>query len=178
MKSVEFAQINTTTGEHIDICNLNIGDIILFADTYTSGLSHAGIYLGQNKFIHAENTTNGVIVTDLSDSYYMRRFVTGVRIVDSVQPTIDNISNNNSGNLSIQKNDYHTETELKIRSAPKHTPNQFQISTPSFFAISSGVSPASFAFAIIAPTLLTLRVLGFGFTIASFFASNVVIAFL
>lgn len=54
---------------------LNTGDLVFFA---TSGnrkrINHVGIYLKDNKFIHA-SSSRGVIVSDLDESYYQRTYV-------------------------------------------------------------------------------------------------------
>jgi murein DD-endopeptidase / murein LD-carboxypeptidase len=44
-------------------------------------ISHVGIYLGNNKFIHA-STKLGVIISDLSEPYYKKYFYRGGRIKD------------------------------------------------------------------------------------------------
>ena len=49
------------------------GDLVFFENTYKPGISHMGIYLGDNKFIHA-STSNGVMITKLSDAYYQKHF--------------------------------------------------------------------------------------------------------
>lgn len=49
-----------------------VGDIVFFANTYTSGISHAGIYIGNNKFIHAGG--DRVQVSSLSESYWKKHF--------------------------------------------------------------------------------------------------------
>lgn len=51
------------------------GDVVFFRDTYRSGISHVGIYIGEGRFIHAANPGSGVKITGLSESYYASRYV-------------------------------------------------------------------------------------------------------
>lgn len=59
---------------------LQEGDLVFF---HTSGrrntVSHVGVYLRNNKFVHA-STSAGVIITDLRDSYYAARYVGAGRV--------------------------------------------------------------------------------------------------
>lgn len=48
------------------------GDLIFFSGTYKKGISHLGIYLGNNQFIHADNS--GVRITSTNNSYYKKHF--------------------------------------------------------------------------------------------------------
>ncbi len=72
------AQINA--GSAVSRGNLQPGDLVFFQNTYTWGLSHVGIYIGNNKFIHAENESTGVVISDLNSSYYSSRWYGARRI--------------------------------------------------------------------------------------------------
>jgi cell wall-associated NlpC family hydrolase len=50
------------------------GDLVLFANTYKRGISHIGVYLGQNKFVHAATSGTGVRVSSLSEKYYAGKY--------------------------------------------------------------------------------------------------------
>jgi len=57
---------------------LKEGDLVFFKTSGTS-ISHVGIYLRNNKFVHA-STSGGVMINDLNDDYYSRRFAGSGRI--------------------------------------------------------------------------------------------------
>jgi uncharacterized protein YgiM (DUF1202 family) len=69
-----------TAGTPVSKANLQPGDIVLFQNTYKAGLSHVGIYIGNGQFIHAENETTGVRISDLNSSYYGSRWYGAVRL--------------------------------------------------------------------------------------------------
>ncbi len=48
------------------------GDLVFFKNTYRVGISHVGIYLGNNSFIHAGG--DRVQITNLNDSYWGKHF--------------------------------------------------------------------------------------------------------
>jgi len=52
---------------------LKEGDLLFF-HTYRSGISHVGIYIGGNKFVHAARHGRGVTVDSLGSSYYAPRY--------------------------------------------------------------------------------------------------------
>ena len=49
------------------------GDVVFFKNTHISTISHMGVYIGDNQFIHA--SSNGVEVSNLSYDYWDTRFV-------------------------------------------------------------------------------------------------------
>lgn len=59
--------------------DLRPGDIIYFG--YGSTASHVGMYIGNGQFVHAENSSTGVVITDLSVSWYANRYLCAHRIV-------------------------------------------------------------------------------------------------
>jgi len=61
--------------------NLKRGDLVFFVRTYNTSnlITHAGIYLGDGKFIHT-SSSKGVIVSNLDDPYYWKpKYVFGTR---------------------------------------------------------------------------------------------------
>lgn len=61
----------------ISATEMKTGDLVFF--NTTGGISHVGIYLQNNKFIHA-STSYGVTVSDMFDPYYLKRFIGTGRI--------------------------------------------------------------------------------------------------
>jgi cell wall-associated NlpC family hydrolase len=57
------------------------GDVVFFKNTFENGLSHNGIYLGGDEFIHAENERTGVVISSLKSDYYRRHYAGARRLV-------------------------------------------------------------------------------------------------
>ena len=53
--------------------NPQIGDLVFFKGTYKKGISHVGIYVGNNQFISA-TSSNGVAIVSLDNSYWSKHF--------------------------------------------------------------------------------------------------------
>jgi lipoprotein Spr len=64
--------------EHIDKDDLKEGDLVFF-NTH-GGVSHVGVYLDNDYFVHA--STHGVKISSLDDHYYSKRFICGGRVTD------------------------------------------------------------------------------------------------
>ena len=72
------AQEQYNTGNKIGMEELQEGDLVFF---HTSGrtISHVGIYMLNNKFVHA-STSGGVMFNDLNDSYWREKFRGATRV--------------------------------------------------------------------------------------------------
>ncbi len=64
----------------ISTTELMEGDLLFF-NTRGKGVSHVAVYLGNNKFIHA-TVSRGIMVNDIFESYYIKRFIGAGRIDD------------------------------------------------------------------------------------------------
>lgn len=66
-------------GTKVERDELKPGDLVFFR-TYARFPSHVGIYLGDNKMIHASSRSRRVVVTSLDLPYYRKRFIGAKRI--------------------------------------------------------------------------------------------------
>ena len=64
--------------EKINFNEIKEGDLLFF--NTRGGVSHVGVYLFNNYFVHA-STSQGVIINSLDESYYKRRFLSAGRIL-------------------------------------------------------------------------------------------------
>ena len=64
----------SVSGTPVAYGDLRPGDLVFFQNTFTWGLSHVGIYIGNGNFIHAENERTGVVVSSLTSTYYKTRW--------------------------------------------------------------------------------------------------------
>jgi len=75
------AQEQYNTIELIEKDELKEGDLVFFHTRgRRSAITHVGVYLTNNKFVHA-STSNGVSISDLDESYWKPKFRAGGRMV-------------------------------------------------------------------------------------------------
>ena len=65
---------------HIPTSEMMPGDVLIFANTFHYGLSHAAIYIVGGQMVGADNFSVGVHVDNVWDGYWGPRFVGAVRI--------------------------------------------------------------------------------------------------
>ena len=63
----------------IDLDDLKEGDLVFFSTSGDGRVSHVGIYLKDNKFVHA-SSSRGVCVDDLRQNYYANHFHSAARV--------------------------------------------------------------------------------------------------
>ena len=63
----------------IDLDDLREGDLVFFCTNGEGRVSHVGIYLKDNKFVHA-SSSRGVCVDDLRQNYYATHFHAAARV--------------------------------------------------------------------------------------------------
>lgn len=107
-------------GQKIQKNELTPGDLVFFADTYASGykngVSHVGIYVGNNEFIHCSSGAATVVKSKLNSAYYQSHYLCARRLDadDGDKLDINDENNNtNSNGDNINHNDNKHDINLK-----------------------------------------------------------------
>lgn len=85
LKSLGYAPARTPAnqyamGSFVSKDNLQPGDIVFFANTAGSGISHVGIYAGNGQFIHSPNSRSVVSYSDLTTGYWAQHYYGARRV--------------------------------------------------------------------------------------------------
>jgi cell wall-associated NlpC family hydrolase len=75
------AREQSQIGNVVDKNELKPGDLVFF-NTMRRAFSHVGIYLGDNRFMHAPRVGSEIRVEDMSQSYWVKRYNGARRIVE------------------------------------------------------------------------------------------------
>ena len=73
------AEIYNKNCKKVDREDLKEGDLVFFGKQGSTVINHVGIYLKNNKFIHA-SSSKGVVVSDMSERYYVNHFIVAGRV--------------------------------------------------------------------------------------------------
>ncbi len=80
------ARAQRTAGESVaGKQELRPGDLVFFATRGRGVTSHVGIYIGQNKFVHAPRRGTKVRVDEMKNPYWNKRYVGARRYLDTQQ---------------------------------------------------------------------------------------------
>ena len=73
-------EIQAETGRAVERDALEVGDLVFFQDTYKPGLSHVGFYLGNGRFVSAQNERTGIAIASLDTPYWRDRYHSARRL--------------------------------------------------------------------------------------------------
>jgi cell wall-associated NlpC family hydrolase len=68
-------------GRHIGRSQARQGDLVFFRTSRSRRLSHVGIYLGNNRFIHAPRTGKRVSYAKMDEPYWKKRYAGAVTFI-------------------------------------------------------------------------------------------------
>nr|WP_203363550.1 C40 family peptidase [Bacillus sp. REN10] len=103
--------IPRTTGEQyrmgtsVSKSQLQAGDLVFFANTYKPGISHVGIYAGNNMVLNA-TTSQGIALVSLSNSYWGPKYAGAKRVVTGKFKDVP------SSNLAFEAIEHLTDQQI------------------------------------------------------------------
>jgi 3D (Asp-Asp-Asp) domain-containing protein len=109
-------EIGRTTGEQvtkgaqINKQDMVPGDLVFFKGTYNSphiyGVSHVGIYVGNNQFINNSSGANGIVISDLTLPYWQDHWLMARRVLSTAQLQPDSSSTPSGSGVTFQATAY------------------------------------------------------------------------
>lgn len=104
-----------TQGTAVNKSDLQPGDLVFF-NTSGSGISHVGIYLGDNQFISA-TTSRGVAIDNLDSRYWGPLYVGAKRVTEFTSAEVQEVVAQEVKEAAIDFNVYLSRGEAAIRLA-------------------------------------------------------------
>jgi len=84
------AKEQSRIGEHVTLSDLKPGDLVFF-NTRRFAFSHVGIYLGDNRFIHAPRRGRDVEVAEIDKTYWQKHFSGARRLIGVLPEMMPNL---------------------------------------------------------------------------------------
>jgi cell wall-associated NlpC family hydrolase len=69
-----------SSGARVSSSDLQPGDLVFFENTFSPGLSHVGIYIGNAQFVNAGSEDDVVAISNMWDDYWGPRYLESRRI--------------------------------------------------------------------------------------------------
>ncbi len=69
------------SGEEVTKDDLKVGDLVFFASRGQTP-THVGVYVGNNQLLHAGSKARQVIISDLNQPWFNKRFLAARRVID------------------------------------------------------------------------------------------------
>lgn len=101
---------------------LREGDLIFFTSSQSKNISHVGIYIGNDRMVHA-STSKGVIVTSLSQPYYVKHLHSYGRVpqYEAMLSTTDSKADLQIPTAKVESPQPNTDEKNKTRKAIRTT---------------------------------------------------------
>ena len=77
------AQMMQMKGQQIPRSQLQSGDIVFFATAGRGRVSHAGIYVGEGRFVHAPSSGGTVRLDSVNSTYWNKAYLQAKRVLSS-----------------------------------------------------------------------------------------------
>ena len=74
------ARDQSKVGEKVQRSKLRYGDLVFFRTNRGGGVSHVGIYVGFDRFVHA-SSSRGVVIDAFNSKYWSQRFLAARRVL-------------------------------------------------------------------------------------------------
>lgn len=117
----------------IKLAEAEEGDLVFFKTTGDGSISHVGIFIGKNQFIHAASSgaNTGVIVSSLKERYYANSFAGAGRVLpsgrssnsDSEENLQDDVSSSENAAASVGEKSNEKNSDSKNSSAENLSKN-------------------------------------------------------
>lgn len=107
---------------------LEEGDLVFFKTTGDGSISHTGIYIGRNQFIHAasDGSNTGVIVSSLNEKYYKNCYAAVGKIITSKK------KQNSQQSTKVNQNTTRNLSQEKLSSSLSESPSSSSVSNYQF----------------------------------------------
>ncbi|HCJ28185.1 MAG TPA: hydrolase Nlp/P60 [Pseudomonas sp.] len=76
-------EMSSMGGASVRRDSLQAGDLLFFATSGGRRVSHAAIYVGEGRFVHAPSSGGTVRLDNLSDRYWQKHYLSAKRVLDS-----------------------------------------------------------------------------------------------